>query len=105
MLQTLLNQSFFFNGKSRACTFVDVVAAAAAAICNCSECSTGFALGGPLLRCSITSSISDSFCALAHQSLKECDTLFGGDEVLLRVCRAATWVEVENHPLERWARG
>ena len=58
-----------------------------------------------LLRCSITSSTSDSSCALAQQSFKECDTLFGGDEVLLRACRAATWAEGENHSLERLGTG
>jgi hypothetical protein len=58
-----------------------------------------------LLRCSITSSSSDSFCALAQQSFKECDTLFGGDDVLLRACRAAAWAEGENHSLERLGTG
>ncbi len=58
-----------------------------------------------VLRCSITSSPVDNACALAQQSLQECDALFGSDEVLLRACKAAACAEGDNHSLERLGTG
>jgi hypothetical protein len=60
------------------------------------------------LRCPPSSSSSNGSCAVAQQSLKECDALFGGidfDEVLLRACRAAVWAEGENYSLQRLGTG
>ena len=58
-----------------------------------------------LLRCSIASSSIDDACALAQQSFKECDALFGGDEALLSACRAAVWADGENNSLQRVGTG